>query len=458
MRIMKYVQKVITLVLILVCFVRCEEFLEIDPPKDQMIQEIVLNDVKTAESAIGNLYVQLFSNGFLSGNVMGNGYLMSCYTDELEVTTAQSLDFKFFYDGAVTGSNDAIRMLWNATYQQIYTCNNLLEGITSSTALKEDIKKQFRGEVLTIRSLLYFYLIQNFGSIPYVTTTDFNLNKNIHKEPALVNLNRIVTDLLEAESLLSITYPSPEKIRINKLAAKAIIARVFLYQKNWTMAQQYAEEVIESKQYEIETLNKLFLKESKSAIWQLKPTLPGLNTYEAFAHIFFTVPAPQARLNLDLLNSFEKDDLRLKHWVKFVGTDGFNAHAYKYKQYGTTATPVEYPVIIRLEEMYLISCEAAAEMEQWSLFNERLNILRERAGLELLLINNKSAAIEAVLQERRIEFFCEFGHRFYDLKRKEELHKMTLIKPNWKSFFELLPLPENELILNTNLLPQNNGY
>lgn len=455
---MKYVQKGITLVLILVCFVRCEEFLEIDPPKDQMNQEIVFNDVKAAEAAVGNLYVQLFNSGFFSGNVMGNGYLMSCYTDELEVTTAQNLDFKFFYDGAVTGSNDAVKALWNATYQQIYTCNNLLEGISSSTGLNEEIKKQFRGEVLTIRGLLHFYLVQNFGSIPYVTSTDFNLNRTIVKESVSVNLNRVVTDLREAESLLSRTYPSSEKIRINQLVTKAIMARVFLYQKNWSLAQQYADDVIESELYEMDALNKLFLKESKSAIWQLKPTLPGLNTYEAFAHIFFTIPAPQARLNLDLLNSFEKGDLRLKQWVKFVGTDSLNAHAYKYKQYGTSATPAEYPVVIRIEEMYLISCEAAAEMEKWSVFNERINILRGRAGLSPLNIRSRSAAIDAILQERRVEFFCEYGHRFYDLKRKGELHQMILVKPNWKSYFELLPLPENELILNTNLLPQNDGY
>lgn len=455
---MKNIHNYFGFFLILTTLGGCEEFLEVDHPKDQIVQEIVFNDDKTADAAIGHLYVQLFNSGFFSGNVLGNSYLMACYSDELEVTTAQSTDFRLFYDGAVNPSNDAVKMLWNQSYQQIYVCNNMLQGLSTATGLSTETKNQLKGEVLAIRALLHFYLSQTFGSVPYVTVTDYNINRKISKQSVSNILNLVIADLLEAEKNLSVTYPTSEKIRINQTVAKALLARVFLYQENWIMAREYAETVIQSDIYALETPSKVFLKQSKSAIWQLKPTLPGLNTYEAYSHFFFTVPPPQARISAKLLNSFEIGDQRMQNWIKFVGTGNSNAHAYKYKQFGTTTVPVEYPVVLRIEEMYLISAEAAAELEDWSVFNLRITALRDRAGLQAKLISEKEAAYALLIQERKIEFFCEYGHRFYDLKRYGKLNGTVLDKPGWKNYFAFLPIPENELVLNPNLLPQNEGY
>ncbi len=63
------------------------------------------------------------------------------------------------------------------------------------------------------------------------------------------------------------------------------------------------------------------------------------------------------------------------------------------------------------------------------------------------------------MQERRVEFFTEGGHRFFDLKRAQQLdNALSSLKPGWNSTDALLPLPESELLLNPNLLPQNPGY
>jgi hypothetical protein len=51
------------------------------------------------------------------------------------------------------------------------------------------------------------------------------------------------------------------------------------------------------------------------------------------------------------------------------------------------------------------------------------------------------------------------GHRFFDLKRLGMLDSvLTLEKPGWNTTDALFPLPESELLLNPNLLPQNDGY
>ena len=113
---------------------------------------------------------------------------------------------------------------------------------------------------------------------------------------------------------------------------------------------------------------------------------------------------------------------------------------------------------MRIEEMYLIAAEAAAEKGSWQDFNDYINAIRNRAGLMSLAIENYSDAIDALKKERKIEFFCEFGHRFYDLKRWNVFSEISDVKPQWQKHYEVLPLPENELLLNPNLLPQNTGY
>ena len=67
--------------------------------------------------------------------------------------------------------------------------------------------------------------------------------------------------------------------------------------------------------------------------------------------------------------------------------------------------------------------------------------------------------LHAILQERRVELFTEQGHRWFDLKRMGKAAEvLEAIKPNWKDTHILLPVPDKELTLNPNLLPQNEGY
>ena len=67
--------------------------------------------------------------------------------------------------------------------------------------------------------------------------------------------------------------------------------------------------------------------------------------------------------------------------------------------------------------------------------------------------------INAVLKERRVELFTEYGHRFFDLKRLEKLDStLKSVKSGWKTTDRLFPIPNTELSANPNLKPQNPGY
>src|SRR5690606_4577480 len=335
--------------------------------------------------------------------------------------------------------------------------NSILEGLEGSPAVSADIKNQLKGEALVIRAVIHLYLVQTFGPVPYIKTTDYNLNRVVAKDPVDLVMKNVMADLLNAENLLTVNYPSLEKVRINQTVVKAFLARACLYSGDWQNAEGYAAEVI-AVNNNMEPVSTRFLKESKSALWQLKPETDVKNTAEAIEYIFQTLPAPQSKIATALLNVFEPDDLRKKSWLKFVGDDNLNACAYKYKIVGNSAPSQEYSVILRIEEMFLIVAECAAERSDWDTFNTMINKVRNSAGLSDLNLQNKEDAVNAVLQERRVEFFCEFGHRFFDLKRRNRLETLKTVKNNWQSHYHLLPLPESELLLNQNLLPQNTGY
>ena len=90
---------------------------------------------------------------------------------------------------------------------------------------------------------------------------------------------------------------------------------------------------------------------------------------------------------------------------------------------------------------------------------EYINPIRERAGLIAIETTNQNEAISAMMQERRIEFFTEQGHRFFDLKRTERANAvLSPIKQDWNATDIRLPIPELELVVNPNLRPQNDGY
>ena len=87
-----------------------------------------------------------------------------------------------------------------------------------------------------------------------------------------------------------------------------------------------------------------------------------------------------------------------------------------------------------------------------------LNATGERAGLDSLTPLSAEGFWDELLAEKRREFFPESGHRFFDLKRWGRLDILDAAKPNWEDDKQLWPLPQNELLTNPNLNPQNPGY
>lgn len=141
-----------------------------------------------------------------------------------------------------------------------------------------------------------------------------------------------------------------------------------------------------------------------------------------------------------------------------VGTQTFY-YPYKYKIAGGSPLQ-EYHIVFRLAEQYLIRAEARMHEGNLNGAIADVNIIRERAGLTALSLSlNVSQVTTAIAQERRIELFAEFGHRWLDLKRTGKADAVigTLKPSTWRPEAALWPVPLAQRNANP-FLSQNKGY
>lgn len=445
--------------MVLVClgFLSCDSFTEIDFPDSQLTGVEVFDSPATVNAAFASIYAKLRDEVLTTGNT-GLNVLMGLYADELDYYGASSENGQYFYNHTVLASNTKVASIWNGSYNLIYGTNSILSGLQNSQALSEKERAEFRGEALFLRAYVHFYLLNLYGPIPYITTTDYRINQNVSRMAEEEVYALMIQDLEEAEALLP-NVSGSERTKPTAIAAMALLARIHLYAKNYSAAEYYANEVINNSGFVLgENTEKVFLKNSPSTIWQLQPKT-GSNTWEAFIFIFKNPPPPFVALYPELVASFEDNDQRKANWIGEVNGGGVTYYyPFKYKEVNTGSAK-EYSILFRLAEQFLIRAEARVFLGDLSGAKEDLDQIRERAKLPPLAINSAPELLEAVEKERLHEFFSENGHRWFDLKRwGRAAAVLAPIKPAWKATDILLPLPESELSLNPNLQPQNPGY
>lgn len=455
-------KKIIFAALILFLF-SCQDFIEVDTPKTKLVSSSVFTNDVTATAAISAIYNRLLSDqNFASGGLKSLTFLYGLSSDELTLFS-QDQGLKAFYDNTILPTNTDVDRIWGDSYYIIYSSNAIIEGLAKSTGVSAQVKKQLEGESKFIRAFCHFYLVNLFGSIPYITTTDYRLNAVISRSPNEKVYQSIITDLQDAISLLSSDYVTGERVRPNKWAAVALLSRAYLYAGDWENAEIFASEIIENTDmYSLVDLNDVFLKNSQETIWQLMPIIPGTNTLEGSRFISTGIPQ-QAALNAELLDAFESTDNRKNNWIGSVTQDGDTYYfPYKYKLASTTSVSEEYSMVLRLAEQYLIRAEARLQNDKLTgqgSAEDDVNVIRNRAGLGNTTAKTKDELTVAILQERRLEFFSEWGHRWFDLKRTNKLEEtLNGIKPGFDTSDTLLPIPESEILVNPNLKPQNPGY
>lgn len=438
----------------------CKKFVDIPATPTQILSYKVFEDDGTAAKAITGIYIQMITNGnlFSSGNIT---FYAGLSADELYYYSNDSKQ-DFLKNEIGPGSHDLISsVFWSPAYKYIYTANACLEGLAASATLTPSVRKELTGEAKFIRAYCYFYLVNFFGDVPLITATDYELSAVSPRTPATAVYDQIIDDLTSAQSLLDASYISGDRVRPNKWAATALLARTYLYKQQWANAITQSAMIISSGMYTLEpAVNRVFLKGSNETIFQLQAGTNNINTWEG--NVF--IPAsntvtPTYLLTDTLLHSFEAGDLRRTSWVQsrvFAGQTLF--YPFKYKvQTGTIVT--ENYIYLRLAEQYLISAEAKAHQNDISGSQADLNAIRNRAGLTNTTANDQASLLLAVEHERQVEFFAEWGHRWFDLVRTKRADViLKALKPaTWQPTDILWPIPAKQINLNP-ALTQNPGY
>jgi hypothetical protein len=443
----------------------CKKFVDIPPPKNQITNVAVFADSANATAAVLGIYVNIMQAISLN---MGSGGL-TVYTglssDELYSTT-NDINEKEFYNNNISVTNNInASNFWSNAYAIIYQANACLEGLEVAKSLSLSAKKQLQGEAKFIRSFVYFNLINLYGDVPLVTSTDYHKNQKLARLSVPACFEQIIADLMDAQGLLSPNYVPAGRFRPNSYTATALLAKVYLYHKDWDKAEAAATKVIDAGVYSLDTdLNNVFKSTSNEAIWKLSRVFPGLETQEGY----FIIPAnasiiPKYVISNNLLSAFESGDRRSinNNWIKRNTINGQNYYyPFKYKLgYDGLSTPLEHYVVFRLAEQYLIRAEARARQNKLTDAAQDINVVRNRAGLPNTNSITQPEILSAIEHERQTELFCEWGNRWFDLKRTDRINAVLgpIKGSSWQPTDALYPIPQKE-IDNNPYLYQNKGY
>lgn len=119
----------------------------------------------------------------------------------------------------------------------IYQANAALGALAADNQLSTPLRNQLMGECKFMRSFYYFYLVNMFGNVPYVTSTDYRVTQRMPRIAAGTVYDSLEQDLLQARQLMLPAYPSAGRQRPNRYTADALLARIYLYRKQWGKAE-----------------------------------------------------------------------------------------------------------------------------------------------------------------------------------------------------------------------------
>jgi starch-binding outer membrane protein, SusD/RagB family len=450
-------------------FMGCDGLLDIDSPKTEVLTSDVFSSDENASAAM----VGMYSSMVTTSAMQKIGYGGSLSADESDATNSV-YPFTDFGTNSLTSSDYGISDLWTGSYNTIYQANSIIENATASTGMSDSVKLQYVAQAKFVRALSFFYLVNMFGPVPLTVTTDVNINNAMSRTSVDDVYTQIVSDLESAEAILPLDYSDYDgkRDKPNKRAASALLAKVYLYIADYANAEQKATDVINTSDlYELLSTSEIgdvFLKDSRESIFAINlQTVSGhWLTYEDYYYYYGSkYNSLTYVLTPSLVNAFEAGDLRKTSWMGSFTDDGTTYYyGAKYKDYAGSSAPLEYSVVLRLSEQYLIRAEAKARQNNITGTTGAvadINIVRTRAGLTSLDTTNMTQAecLTCIEQERRVELFLEYGNRWFDLKRTGRADAVLgVLKPDtWKSTAVLYPIPLSELE-NAPQLTQNADY
>lgn len=435
----------------------CTEWLNIKPES-----EIVLDDFWQNESQVNQVMAACYRSMTeydVMSKMMVWGELRS---DNVTYGIGMPSDNYKMLNVDISADNGLCH--WGSFYTVINNCNNFLHyapGVVDIDAnFTESKLHTMEAEVLTLRALMYFYLVRTFEKVPWVNdpsisdAQDYRIPQSSEDEI----LNNIVGDLQTALKYSRDDYETVEytKGRITTNAIRALLADIYLWQKEYNKCIDMCDQILNDPNSDLEleqgekVITSIFYQgNSKESIFELQfdddlmfngAVNDYLGSYGnprgqwSFPGILVT--GKFSPFNVTIGNGKESsEDLREKDFLR-QETGGDKYYVFKYagaqrQENATTEVSTYYYrnvtanwIVYRLSEIYLMKAESMIQLESnkeeaVELINTiymRSNIEEDEQGLKAENYTSKLKLDELYLRERQRELMFE-GKRWFDLMR-----------------------------------------
>jgi starch-binding outer membrane protein, SusD/RagB family len=390
-------------------------------------------------------------------------------------------------------ANPIILNTWRFNYLIIQKSNFVIEYLNKSDQKADTVEAEAR----FIRAYAYFNLVRRFGGVPIVEyCRDFHTSLVRSSKQDVYNF--IISELTAIKDKLpqKSALGQNEKYRATNGAASFLLAKVYLYNQDWTHARQILDEIIASSQYNLlANFGDLWLQNNEhnvESIFEIEYTdtipyfwsgfsnrgnmnvqmigISSLQNSEFYSDGWGFLPVDSSLVKAYIV---ENDIVRLKGTILFGDslekagctyntnryelTGYFDAKYTPHMAYQPANTYMfgQNEVLFRYADVLLMNAEAYYHLGDENKAGMLLTQVRARAGLPQVIATGNTL-LEAICKERRLEFALE-GERYYDIirwgKAAEVFGQMGFVAGK----HEVWPIPQ--AILNTNpSMTQNPQY
>jgi starch-binding outer membrane protein, SusD/RagB family len=442
-----------------------EDFLN-RPPQSQIVVDNFYQTKEQILAATSMLYGEPWFNFhdklFIQAGELAGGNAIGWGGNERAYVTFEVSDLNL---GVTTG--------WPALYRVIGFANSLITELPKQvpSSISKEVVNGALAEARFNRALAYFYLVRAFGAVPIVENQldiisggEVNVPRNLVEDV----YKFIIRDLEFAETNGYSSKMSDG--RVSKWTAKALLSKIYLYQKNYAKAREKAEEVINSGQYKLtdnyEDNFRALKNNGPESIyafqWSANNRWGAQNTLQAYVAMDGITEVNDGwgsfLPSVDLQLAYEKGDKRLRNtymapgdfYPELVSKTYPKGYTFpKDRSVGSTRAmfrkhivgappanggtdgPVDFMKtslnsnVLRFAEIYLIAAEAILAGGQSTgdaKAVEYFNKVRLRAGLPTKL----AVTADDIFKERRIELAGE-GEFFYDIQRQGDAKALAII-------------------------------
>ncbi len=363
------------------------------------------------------------------------------------------------YDPTSWG-NDQI---WGACYKIIARANEVIKSVPEIEDLSVEDSKQIVAEAKVLRATIYNLLAMTYADVPLITEPLKAEDAQVPKNTKAEIMNFITTDL---ESCYKDLPPKADDWgRLGQGAALGMLARTYLYNKEWANAATTAQKVIDLGYTLFSDYSTLFTPENEQNDEVIFPVCfeyglgeegsAWMKYYSSRMYIRYRtalpslvdefyctdgLPTTESPL-FNPVDTWENRDPRLQatvtsyQWPNWPPTTKKEPSGVYFASKYITApeikeqtsdSPQDY-YLIRYAHILLIKAEALAQQGTDNEIYSLINQIRDRVSMPHVedvegIGLSQAELLEIVKHERRVETAFEFL-RYFDIKRWDEIQE-----------------------------------